>query len=1038
MSPITDTRPNANNNQSNEDSTNAEATAPLVTVAIVAHDPGAWFEEMLNSVALQDYPTFEVIVLDAQSQQPLSERVHAILPQAAVVPLSDNKGYAANVNVILEQADLGTFLLLCHDDVALAPDALTHLVGEALATNAGIVGPKLLDWDDPKRLLHVGLGADKTGLVSDLAEPGEYDQEQHDGVKDVFSIPGGVTLVRRDLFQALEGYDEKMTVQGEDLDLCWRAHTLGARVIVSPAATARHREGIKTRLPGHDSNKFARRHRIRAMLSNYGIAHSIAVIPQAMLIALINIIVGILQGRIGLVGEVLGAWAWNLKHLGSTMKRRSKLRKIRQVPDSEVRALQIAGFEGWHAWRRKRADRKLIDEAELSAATALEIRTQRRRWNMVTALLTSAFLIGLLVGSRTLISNGLPLINEFVAFPDGPVPLINEWLTTWRSTGVGSESPSSLLHLILGLLGIIFLGQMGALQLALTIGMIIIGGFGIYRLLDPFDSRLAQLVAAFFYVVLPVAYNALASGSWSGLVAFGAAPWLMRKLAFAAGLAPFCRDKETLLTRFADMVGAAVVAALAALVVPAFIFFIPITALGWLLGALATRRIKGVGYLIVISVLTFACALVMTMPQSLEIFTAADPWALIAGTGPNETTVKLSDLFKLAVGPHAKSLFGWVSLILPVLAIFVTSGRRLAWTASSWAVTLITIALIWVANRGYLPGGVADVHVGLALAAASLALTAGMTAAALQRDLTTLRFGWSHALPILSTIALLMSSAGAVGATIDGTWASPKDGYESVLGFMNTRAPAHARALWIGQADVVPAQGWRYDDELSFAITHARLPNILDRAVGDPGPIVQQIRDDMADTLQGSSSRLGEQLAPYGIRYILVVEADAPAPFGTTQRPVPAELVSRLDEQLDFARIESRRGVRIYENRAFIPVVASIADIDFDTQTAPSATNFQGVNLALPEVTSLRKYQGDIEAGTLYFSVLHTTNWRIDQEGSPLPKKNFDWAQTYTSTTAGNAILEHRNETPLFVASVAQFGGWVLIGVILFLLRRKP
>ncbi len=55
----------------------------------------------------------------------------------------------------------------------------------------------------PRKLLQVGLSADKVGVITPLVERGELDQEQHDRVRDVFAIPGGCTLVRADLFASL-------------------------------------------------------------------------------------------------------------------------------------------------------------------------------------------------------------------------------------------------------------------------------------------------------------------------------------------------------------------------------------------------------------------------------------------------------------------------------------------------------------------------------------------------------------------------------------------------------------------------------------------------------------------------------------------------------------------------------------------------------------------------------------------------------------------------------------------------------------------
>src|SRR5687768_17625163 len=49
---------------------------------------------------------------------------------------------------------------------------------------------KLVMWEEPGRLLQVGMSMDKTGHEIPLTERGELDQEQHDAIADVFCIPG--------------------------------------------------------------------------------------------------------------------------------------------------------------------------------------------------------------------------------------------------------------------------------------------------------------------------------------------------------------------------------------------------------------------------------------------------------------------------------------------------------------------------------------------------------------------------------------------------------------------------------------------------------------------------------------------------------------------------------------------------------------------------------------------------------------------------------------------------------------------------------
>ena len=219
-----------------------ETIAPPVVAVIVTWNPGEWFEETLRAFASQDYPELSILVLDAASTVDPTPRVARVLPGAFVRRMPTNKGFGATANEVLTMVEGASLLLFCHDDVAPDPDAVHIMVEESFRSNAGVVAPKLVSWDDPTRLLHVGMAVDKGGAVVDRMEPGEIDHGQHDAVRDVFLAPGGCTLVRFDLFAELEGFDPEIFVMGEDLDLCWRAQILGARVVVAPGARVRHLE----------------------------------------------------------------------------------------------------------------------------------------------------------------------------------------------------------------------------------------------------------------------------------------------------------------------------------------------------------------------------------------------------------------------------------------------------------------------------------------------------------------------------------------------------------------------------------------------------------------------------------------------------------------------------------------------------------------------------------------------------------------------------------------------------------------------------
>ena len=304
-----------------------EILAPPVVVVVVTHDPGPWFETALEAIAGQDYPEISVLVLDAASSKDPTARVAAVLPDAFVRRLDANAGFGATANAAARWSRGPTSWS--------SPTTTSHRNRMRLGTwsrrrtgrTPESSDPKLVEWDHPDRLLHVGVEVDKSGAVVDRVERGEVDQAQHDAVRDVFSTPGGFTLVRRDLFVELGGFDPHLVVMGEDLDLCWRAQIAGARVIVAPDARVRHLELLASgerQLPdavepvGSGSHPRAvsvqelqRRGELHAALKAYGPAHRLRVIPQIAVLAAAEILLFLVAGRRSRARAVAGAWRWN-------------------------------------------------------------------------------------------------------------------------------------------------------------------------------------------------------------------------------------------------------------------------------------------------------------------------------------------------------------------------------------------------------------------------------------------------------------------------------------------------------------------------------------------------------------------------------------------------------------------------------------------------------------------------------------------------------------------------------------------------------
>jgi GT2 family glycosyltransferase len=328
-----------------------DSRAPAVVAVIVTTGAGPGLEVAAASLAAQNYEELSLLILANGDAPYVAERVATVAPHAFVRVLEENRGFAAACNEAALMVQGSAFFLFCHDDVRLEPDALQLMVEAAFRANAGIVTPKIVSYDDPLILLHVGQTSDRFGVVRERVELGEIDHGQQDLERDVFVAPGGVMLVRADLFATLRGFDPLITLLGEDLDLSWRAQVAGARIIVAPLAKVAHRESIArgertyaalgTRRASR--RDLQRRHQLLVVATGWSRRSSSWTLAALFVLDVLETGISLVGGDTDRAGAIVGSWRWLLKHRRRVRQRRRELRSLRVLSDAELHRLQIGG-----------------------------------------------------------------------------------------------------------------------------------------------------------------------------------------------------------------------------------------------------------------------------------------------------------------------------------------------------------------------------------------------------------------------------------------------------------------------------------------------------------------------------------------------------------------------------------------------------------------------------------------------------------------------------------------------------------------------
>jgi GT2 family glycosyltransferase len=236
--------------------------APSASIIIPTWNGMEYIEDCLDSLLAQDYPEFEVIIVDNASSDGTPEWVAEHFPMITLIRNEQNLGFAGGVNVGL-QAARGDVLILFNQDAVAEPGWLRTLISGLLAApDIGVVGCKIYHWDG-KTIWHAGVEYDPGRGATDLRGYGEPDRKQYDQPSDVSSVVGAVMALKREVLDVVGGFDEDFFFNLEDTDFCWRVRQSGFRVVYVPAATVRHHGGASL---GHGSGQAIRAyHRSRLL-----------------------------------------------------------------------------------------------------------------------------------------------------------------------------------------------------------------------------------------------------------------------------------------------------------------------------------------------------------------------------------------------------------------------------------------------------------------------------------------------------------------------------------------------------------------------------------------------------------------------------------------------------------------------------------------------------------------------------------------------------------------------------------------------------
>jgi N-acetylglucosaminyl-diphospho-decaprenol L-rhamnosyltransferase len=233
-----------------------------ISVIVISYNTREMTIACLESVFEQTHGIpFELIVWDNASQDESAAAIGERFRDRIRLVASDcNLGFAVANNRAAELAS-GDYLLLLNPDTVVLDGAIDKLVEFAAARPiAGIWGGRTVFPDGTlnpascwQRQTIWSLFCQASGLSSMFRRSTLFNPEglggwNRIGERPVDIVTGCFLLIRRDMWLALDGFREEFFMYGEEADLCLRARKLGAKPIVSSAATIIHYGGASEKV----------------------------------------------------------------------------------------------------------------------------------------------------------------------------------------------------------------------------------------------------------------------------------------------------------------------------------------------------------------------------------------------------------------------------------------------------------------------------------------------------------------------------------------------------------------------------------------------------------------------------------------------------------------------------------------------------------------------------------------------------------------------------------------------------------------------
>ena len=236
---------------------------PLISIMVPCRDKADYTERCVMSILEKSsYENYEILLIDNNSKEATTWECYQKLQENSkvrVVLWNKEFNFSAINNFASKEAKGEILVLLNNDTEVINEEWMEEMLMYAQRADVGIVGAKLYYDDDTIQHAGVllGVGADR------VAGHAHYRQSKENlgymgrlyYAQNLSAVTGACMMIRKDVYEKAEGFDEDFAVAYNDVDFCMRVRKLGYSVVFTPYAELYHYESKSRGMEDTDEKK---------------------------------------------------------------------------------------------------------------------------------------------------------------------------------------------------------------------------------------------------------------------------------------------------------------------------------------------------------------------------------------------------------------------------------------------------------------------------------------------------------------------------------------------------------------------------------------------------------------------------------------------------------------------------------------------------------------------------------------------------------------------------------------------------------------